>query len=643
MTNWVMDTMVSMTLLMALVLMVRKPVSHYFGAHIAYLLWALPLARLFMPTLTIKAPAPVETMQTSAQTAAASPLFSDIAIVASDKSAAVSALGSIDWMMVALVVWIGGAGMLFISKLAGYFQFREDIVSDGKLVGRHGRIKILETAAVGGPLAFGLLEKYIAVPTNFFRDFAPRERELALEHEISHHESGDLMANFVGLLVLSLHWFNPVAWYAWIAFRQDQETACDARVLQNGGRELRGVYGRTIAKSVSGHQLGLASPLNQKNKIKDRLKMLGQTEKSVLRKRMGALMVGVSTVVALPLTATVTYAVEVQPDEDQIGNSVAVVSAGAGNDYNTGDSRYSLSENNQQKQEMTSTLQKVGAPHSANLPHMAPVEPVNSDSLKSRNFDPADGNQAITILNGEKDWGKVIANGDEFVHKIKHNGRTIILRTNKDLNKDEVRKMVEEAEESRREAEESLKQSEIERHAIRAKLAEAAREMKQVENEWKKKRSAKAPLDHETRLEIERAFREAQHEIEKAVKEAEYEARQAEREARRIGQEKAIKTQTVAGRFWSASQISFNSSFASANNANRSMSVNSAKPECTSVNIAAVTTGGMGNLVWANMTGCPIQEKQPLLKNALKIVEHEQIKTAACNEKDGMHTAKVEA
>ncbi|HEY9090917.1 M56 family metallopeptidase [Parasphingorhabdus sp.] len=322
MTNWMMDTMVSMTLLMVLVLMLRKPVSRFFGPHIAYLLWTLPLARLFMPTLTLKAPAPVE----GAEAAAATPLLSTVAnnisgqnmtgLHLTEQSAVMSSLASVDWVLIALVLWIGGAGLLFITKLASYFQFREDIISDGHLVGRHGRIKILETAAVGGPLAFGLLEKYIAVPTNFFRDYAPRERELALEHEIAHHESGDLAANFVGLLVLSLHWFNPVAWFAWTAFRQDQETACDARVLQkglqNGGRNVRAVYGRTIAKSVSGRQLGLASPLNQKNKIKDRLIMLGQSEKSAFRKRMGALMVGASTALALPLTATVTYAVEAE-------------------------------------------------------------------------------------------------------------------------------------------------------------------------------------------------------------------------------------------------------------------------------------------------------------------------------------------
>ena len=307
--QWIWDTMLSMTLLMLLVLMIRKPVSHFFGARIAYLLWILPLARLFMPTLTLDAPAEVE----PAAALLPATVGSDLVAAVPAQATTFGALASLDWVMIATILWLGGAGLLFISKLAAYLQFREDIIADGQLIGRHGNIKILETTAVGGPLAFGVFEKYIAVPANFFRDYAPRERELALEHEIAHHESGDLAANFVGLTILSLHWFNPVAWFAWIAFRQDQETACDARILAQSGRDVRAVYGRTIAKSASGHRLGLASPLNQKDKIKGRLKMLGRSEKSTLRRRLGAGLVAVGTVISLPLTATITYAEAVDP------------------------------------------------------------------------------------------------------------------------------------------------------------------------------------------------------------------------------------------------------------------------------------------------------------------------------------------
>lgn len=613
MTIWMMDTMVSMTLLMALVLMIRKPVSHYFGAHIAYLLWALPLARLFMPTLTLKVAAPVES-------AAATPLLSDIAASASGKAsavgAAVSELASIDWMLVALVIWIGGAGMLFISKLAAYFQFREDIVSDGHLVGQHGRIKILETAAVGGPLAFGLFEKYIAVPTNFFRDYAPRERELALEHEIAHHESGDLAANFVGLLVLSLHWFNPVAWYAWIAFRQDQETACDARVLQNGGRDLRAVYGRTIAKSVSGHRLGLASPLNQKNKIKDRLKMLGQSEKSSLRKRMGALMVGASTVVALPLTATVTYAVEAEAQPQEFAEY-----------QDTGVTRIVVADKNadsglhlqlKDKPDAIETAENVQ--ELANLvPPAAPMPP-EAPSAPSPPLPPA-------VTSGP-------------IHITMQNGKAIVFKTNGQLSKEDIRRIAEEAGEVRRETKEGLRESMIARQEMRIALAEARRDIQEAQREAREAQRETMAAADEARREADRAQREAQREAPREAISATREARQA---------------QSLASRMWEISQITIKPYFvpsdSSAHHSNRS----SAACAAISREIALTRVGTVDGPVWINVgthvkvnaapyaSDCPEVDRKAVLTAALKSLENKRAIAAEYSDKDARQRVMVEA
>ncbi len=686
MTNWLIDTMVSMTLLMALVLIVRKPVAHFFGAHIAYLLWALPLARLFMPTLTLKAPPPVETVSAIGAT----PILSEIAMVAPAETVAVSGLASIDWMVIALVVWFGGAGMLFISKLASYFQFREDIVSDGRLVGSHGRIRILETAAVSGPLAFGLFEKYIAVPTNFFRDYAPRERELALEHEIAHHESGDLAANFIGLLILSLHWFNPVAWLAWIAFRQDQETACDARILKNNGRDLRAVYGRTIAKSVSGHQLGLASPLNQKNKIKDRLKMLGQKEKSAFRKRVGALMVGASTVVALPLTATVTYAVEAEahPHEDNftaddefiaddenvafnvgskdetakirtksasvdVGQNGVVVAEKDANGYrytveNDDGSFQFQSERKLKGKEITKRLKKIKASRQntdtawapvAPVPPVPPVPPVAPGKPGFVAHDKSKGTINITMLNGEKDWAKVQASGNEHVHRIKYNGRTVVLRTNKKLSKAEIREMVEEAEESRREAEEAAR--------------EAAMESREAQREAERyRREAKREVEAALR-EAAREVREAAREAREAEREARQEAREAQREAleaTREAQQEAREAKSVAARIWDVSQIAFKPNFKmSVQKSSRSSHVarsSHSNADCTAINQKIAFAGAKdarGDTIWASIVGCTDKDKKAVLKVTLQNLQNERAKAAECRNKTAKQKLKIES
>ena len=90
---------------------------------------------------------------------------------------------------------------------------------------------MIETDAATGPLAFGVLAHYVAFPRDFAERYDAAERELALAHELGHHARGDLLANWAALVVLALHWFNPLAWRAFRAFRADQEMANDARVL----------------------------------------------------------------------------------------------------------------------------------------------------------------------------------------------------------------------------------------------------------------------------------------------------------------------------------------------------------------------------------------------------------------------------
>jgi bla regulator protein BlaR1 len=563
--QWIWDTMLSMTLLMLLVLTVRKPVSHFFGARIAYLLWILPLARLFMPTLTLEAPAVTEPAASFAPMAIGSEMVATVPV----QTGAFSVLASLDWTMIAIIVWLGGAGLL---------------------IGRHENIRILETAAISGPLAFGLFEKYIAVPTNFFRDYAPRERELALEHEIAHHESGDLAANFVGLTILSLHWFNPVAWFAWIAFRQDQETACDARILAKSGREVRAVYGRTIAKSASGHRLGLASPLNQKDKIKGRLKMLGRSEKSSLRRRLGAGLVAVGTVITLPLTATITYAEAVDSQDVSVPLAPAAPAA-----------------------------------------PLAPVAPVAPVAPSAPVAPAADSDEiSITMLNGRKnaDLSK------DYVHKVKHNGRTVILRTDKKLSDKEIRKMVAEAEKSRLEADRALRESGLDRNDRHSTMREIERELAQAEREMKQ----------ELR-EADQEVREALQEARQAKREAMAEAREAQREAWQVQREAAEQAEPAArisSIFYtvqkSVSNATSNAASHSGRNRSSSRSAKVSGPDCTAMNrqIAMGGENALSGQAWAVVAGCGGFEvkidKAAILDAALKGLKEERADAVKCKD-----------
>ena len=317
--EWLIDTLIVTAALMAAVLVLRRPVARHFGAQMAYLLWAVPLARLFMPPLTQTIEIPVsEPLSDAAAMAmpvggmlAPSDLYPADAVPQATFSQEL--LMAADWFAVGVTIWLCGAAIFLITQLAAYLQNRRELLNDAVQVARIGDIRVIEIAGISGPFAFGLWRRYIALPIGFTRQYDPVERELALAHERSHHRSGDLWANFAGLAMLSLHWFNPVAWLAWRAFRFDQEAACDARVLRQRSAAERTAYARAIAKAATGHTLAFASPLNPKDKIVERLKIMKQKETSRGRKWLGGVLIGTGLVTAMAMTATVSYAIQPVP------------------------------------------------------------------------------------------------------------------------------------------------------------------------------------------------------------------------------------------------------------------------------------------------------------------------------------------
>ncbi|MBW4329966.1 M56 family metallopeptidase [Stakelama sp. CBK3Z-3] len=154
--------------------------------------------------------------------------------------------------------------------------------------------------------------KYVAFPADFHERYDEQERDLALAHELGHHVRGDLYANWAALVVLSLHWFNPIAWRAFRAFRADQEMACDALVLSGRRSGLRHAYGRAIVKSAHGGAVSAACHLHSIDDIKGRLKMLTKNDaRSRSQIALGGSAMAVLVLAGLGLTASGSSAAEI--------------------------------------------------------------------------------------------------------------------------------------------------------------------------------------------------------------------------------------------------------------------------------------------------------------------------------------------
>lgn len=313
MIAWTVETFVATTLLMLLVLAIRKPVSRHFGPNIAYALWALPVLRLALPPLP-------ESWRASAETpvAAASEVITYYMVdpVSVPEAAAASTTVPIeaapfDWLPVIAAIWAVGALAFLAYHLIAHGRFCARLLRRAKIerTVAEGRVHVIETDAATGPLAFGIWRKYVAFPRDFHERYDPLERNLALAHELGHHLRGDLIANWIALVVLALHWFNPVAWRAFRAFRADQEMACDALVLSGRAPALRHAYGRAIVKSAHGGAVSAACHLHTVNELKGRLKMLAKHDrKSRTRITAGVTGAAALTLAGLALTASGTQA-----------------------------------------------------------------------------------------------------------------------------------------------------------------------------------------------------------------------------------------------------------------------------------------------------------------------------------------------
>jgi len=308
MTAWVIEALVASSALMLLVLALRGPVARRFGAQAAYLLWALPVLRLMLPRM----PEPVRVPM------AAVPVHIDLSALMATAGAAPDAapappveavVAPFSWSATLLVLWLAGAAVYMAWQVGRYHRFMALALDFAGFAHRKGGVSIRLSSTVSGPIATGLFRRTILLPLDYLDRYDRAERRLVLAHEMAHHRRGDIIANAVALVVVSLHWFNPLAHWAYRAFRADQELACDATVLGRAGGHTRPAYGSALLKSAvptlgAGQEPAVACGLGASaGLLKQRMQLLAMPF-SATRRVIGSGLAVLTVLAGLGLTAS---------------------------------------------------------------------------------------------------------------------------------------------------------------------------------------------------------------------------------------------------------------------------------------------------------------------------------------------------
>ena len=156
------------------------------------------------------------------------------------------------WIPVAAILWLAGFAAMVLYTLISYWRLKRT-VSDGVEI----KAGIYRSRNVPSPFVLGLLRPRIYLPEGISKDDEP----FVIAHEEAHIRRRDHWWKPFGFLLLSIHWFNPLMWLGYIFLCRDIELACDEKVIDALGEEVKADYSQALLNCSVSRKRIAACPL----------------------------------------------------------------------------------------------------------------------------------------------------------------------------------------------------------------------------------------------------------------------------------------------------------------------------------------------------------------------------------------------
>ena len=200
----------------------------------------------------------------------------------------VSPLGSLAFA--ASVLWLCGIVVLLLYTAVSYWRIHKSVHEAALYQGNIWLCDRIDT-----PFIFGVLRPRVFLPS----DIEKADLPYVLAHEQAHLKRRDHLWKPLGFLLLTVYWFNPVLWAAYILFCKDMELACDERVLRTLGAACKKPYSNALINCSVPRKRISACPLAfGETGVKERVR-------SVLNYKKPAFWLAAVAVVAVAVAALV--------------------------------------------------------------------------------------------------------------------------------------------------------------------------------------------------------------------------------------------------------------------------------------------------------------------------------------------------
>jgi beta-lactamase regulating signal transducer with metallopeptidase domain len=152
------------------------------------------------------------------------------------------------------------------------------------------------------PLVWGVLRPTLLLPAEA-ADWPDGRLRVVLLHELAHARRRDCLTKLIAHLACAAHWFNPLAWLAFVGMQRDAEAACDDLVLAAGHRPSD--YATHLLEIASGLNSGMLAAYSsiamaRKSRLEGRLLAILDPRRS--RQKLSLLLVLCAVIVGCSVT-----------------------------------------------------------------------------------------------------------------------------------------------------------------------------------------------------------------------------------------------------------------------------------------------------------------------------------------------------
>ena len=155
-------------------------------------------------------------------------------------------------MTILTIVWIIGILLLAAYTIISYQRLNRKVDT-----AVHYKDNIFQSENVSSPFVLGIINPRIYLP------FSMNEQDMehVVAHEQAHIRRKDHWWKPLGFLLLTIHWFNPLMWLAYVLLCRDIELACDEKVIKGLGNEQRADYTQALVACSVNRRMIAACPL----------------------------------------------------------------------------------------------------------------------------------------------------------------------------------------------------------------------------------------------------------------------------------------------------------------------------------------------------------------------------------------------